>query len=367
MKWLRLSAIALAVLGGRGVRADTPASTDQAGAARLVEPAATGVRRALIICGHPGDDEHRTLFAETVEQLQGALVERYEFDAESVWVLFGGEEPAPADPGIESPRGPSTAEGIAQTVSELRSTIRPDDVLWVIAMGHANYDRRHSWYNLPGTDLHEETFAALFNDLTCREQIFWITMPASGYYIKPLSAPDRIIISATEADRELNETNFPHVMADVLAADSPVDAAAADTSSSQTLLELYLAITRRVAEQFAGDMQVATEHAQLEANGDGKGTEIQFQHLPEELGGRLKEGETPPEPLPNSDEAAAIAVVIPRAPPAAVTPEAEAPAADGEPAAEPAGDTPPDERTPDAEPESGTPPAGGEPAAEPGP
>jgi hypothetical protein len=132
-------------------------------------------------------------------------------------------------------------------------------------------------------------------------------------------------------------------------------------------LQLYLAITRKVAEQFAGDMQVATEHALLEANGDGKGTEIQFQHLSEELGGRLKEGESPPEPLPNSDEAAAVTVVIPRVAPATATPAAEAPATESEPAAESAVDTPPAEGEPAPEPETGTPSLEGEPAAVPGP
>jgi hypothetical protein len=359
MKLLPLIVTGLAMVAGHIARADTPESIEPSSAAPLRESAASGVRRALIICGHPGDDEHRAQFATSVEQLQTALVDRYGFDAESVWVLFGGEEPAPADPGIESPRGPGTAESIAESVAELRSAIRPDDALWVIAMGHSNYDRRHSWFNLPGPDLHEEAFGALFSDLTCREQVFWITMPASGYYIKPLTAPGRVIISATEADRELNETNFPHVMASVLSEDPPADAAATPSSiSSQTLLELYLAITRGVAQQFAGDMQVATEHALLEANGDGKGTEVQFQHLPEELGGRLKEGESPPEPLPNSDEAAAGAVVLQRTVPPTAAPTAETPAAESEPAAEPESDTPADDAAPGAAApgaESGTP------------
>ena len=55
------------------------------------EPKA-GVRRALIICGHPGDDEHRKQFAATVESLAKSLVEHLQFDPAAVWVLFGGEE-----------------------------------------------------------------------------------------------------------------------------------------------------------------------------------------------------------------------------------------------------------------------------------
>lgn len=379
------------LVAGRGSTADD--STDPPVAAAEAE-SAEGTRRALIICGHPGDDEHRTLFRETIGRLQSALVERYGFDADAVWLLSGGEEPAAGEPVAESAHGPSTQESLQQALDELRAAAAPEDALWVFALGHAHWDGRHSWYNLPGPDLHEQTFAALFADIPCREQIFWITIPASGYYIQPLSAPGRIIISATAADRELNATAFPHVLATVLSTDptaepveasepveeaetpveepvddsapaaasdaeeepAPVsdsepetgnpaddeseanvepaadadpatepatvepgaDAAATDDSESvttaptvQTLLDVYLAVTRRVAEQFAGDMQVATEHALLEANGDGRGAEIQYDYLSEELGGRLQAGESPPEPLPNSDAAAARTIILP--------------------------------------------------------
>ena len=366
---INLSLVLFAGLaGGRGLIADD--STDPQAAA---EAASTeGIRRALIICGHPGDEEHGTLFRETIGRLQSALVERYGFDADDVWVYSGGEEPGRSAPVAESARGPGTQEGLQQALVELRAAAAPEDALWVIALGHAHWDGRHSWYNLPGPDLHEQTFAALFADIPCREQIFWITIPASGYYIQPLSAPGRIIITATGADRELNATSFPHVLATVLstdpqaapvettepedAADAPAEepaedapdaaadvaddapgsesqpesesadestagnAAVADADAAaaavtapvvQTLLDVYLAVTRRVAEQFAGDMQIATEHALLEANGDGRGSEIQYEYLPEELGGRLREGESPPQPLPNSDAAAAQAIILP--------------------------------------------------------
>src|SRR5579872_6666838 len=49
-----------------------------------------GTRRALIICGHPGDKAHRKPFAETVEKLREALIERYGFAAADVHVQFGG-------------------------------------------------------------------------------------------------------------------------------------------------------------------------------------------------------------------------------------------------------------------------------------
>ena len=262
--------------------------------------AAMSTRRALIICGHPGDDEHRKQFAETVESLRTSLIDRLNFDAESVWVLFGGEEVPDDAPRPKEVRGPSTEESIAATVAELKGVLKPDDSLWVVVIGHSHFDRRHSWFNIPGPDLNEQTFGRLFDGLTCREQVFWITIPASGFYIKPLSATGHVIITATEADREINETTFPHELAKLLADPPAAEELDADKDGTMTLLDLYLTLTRRIAQTYADQKQLSTEHAQLDDNGDGRGTEIQRDYLSEELGGRNKSG-TPPARSPTAD------------------------------------------------------------------
>ena len=69
-----------------------------------------GKRRALIVCGLPGDDEHRQLFAATVEKLHKALTERYGFAGAEVLVRFGaakeaGDGPAGGFTRAIKPRG----------------------------------------------------------------------------------------------------------------------------------------------------------------------------------------------------------------------------------------------------------------------
>jgi hypothetical protein len=144
--------------------------------------------------------------------------------------------------------------------------------------------------------------------------VFWITTPASGFFIKPLAAPGRVIISATEADREINETTFPHVMADVLSTPPP-DGFDADEDGRRTLFDLYIAISRTLAQRYADDMQLSTEHALLEDNGDGRGSELQIDYLTEELGGRAQEGVRPPARLENADGHRAAATELPDLPP----------------------------------------------------
>src|SRR4029077_14405512 len=89
-----------------------PASAGAPGSASVAQPTASGTRRALIICGLPGDDEHRKLFALTVEKLHKALTEKYGFSASDVLVRFGLEKQPGDGPALAGARGLSNKEGI---------------------------------------------------------------------------------------------------------------------------------------------------------------------------------------------------------------------------------------------------------------
>ena len=91
----------------------------------------------MIICGLPGDDEHRKLFAEAVEKLRKALTGRCGFAASEVLVRSGAATRPGDSPTTAGAGGPSTREGIASGVDELRKRLTPDDTLWVIVLGTA--------------------------------------------------------------------------------------------------------------------------------------------------------------------------------------------------------------------------------------
>lgn len=247
-------------------------------------PAAAGTRRALIVCGLTGDDEHRNRFAATVERLYKALTERYGFSASEVLVRFGVENQPGDGPALAGSRGLSNREGIAADVAELRRRLTPEDTLWVIVLGHGHYDGRHSHWNIPGPDLDEREFAKLFEGLKVREQVFFMTTSASGFTLKPLAATGRIVITATEADLEVNETLFPHALADVLA--EPPEGIDRDKDGKVSIFELYLAVVAKVIQQYVDDENLPTEHAKIDDNGDGHGSELQESYLPPEVGGR---------------------------------------------------------------------------------
>jgi hypothetical protein len=238
-------------------------------------------RHALIICGHPGDPDHTKTFAETVGKLRDGLAKTAGIPAERQHILFGTE--APKDlPGVT---GGATREAVAAAVAGVKKVLKPEDGLWVICLGHGHHDGRHAWWNLPGPDLTAAEFGKLFADVNCREQVFVMTFSLSGYFVSPLARRDRVVIAATEADAETNETTFPAVFAKVLTAGLDPTEQDFDKDGRLTLFDLYVATAREVAGNYAAAEQLATEHAQLDDDGDGVGHELQNAYLPEEQGG----------------------------------------------------------------------------------
>ena len=75
--WLRASScvwVLCLLVGWSGLIATGSVAVADESRSRPGVPSATvGTRRALIVCGLPGDDDHRKLFAETVEKLHKAL------------------------------------------------------------------------------------------------------------------------------------------------------------------------------------------------------------------------------------------------------------------------------------------------------
>ncbi|HZL89116.1 MAG TPA: hypothetical protein VFB96_12125, partial [Pirellulaceae bacterium] len=304
---------------GRSLAQDAPALAPPA--VQADDPAAAGTRRALVLCGLPGDAPHRKLFGDSLELLYSGLTS-HGFAAENVHVLWADEPTDKDGPAIKASRGISSRENIAKAVAELQTATQPADALWVIVLGHSHYDGRYSWLNVPGDDIHQLDFGRLFEPLRCREQVFFITTPVSGYYLKSLAMPGRIVITATEPDLEVNETLYPHKLARALSGAVSYGEMEMDRDGNLTLLDLYLWIAKDTAQEYNAGMLISTEHALIDDNGDGRGSEIQIDYLSEELGGRLRAADKPPA-RPKLDGLAALKIplLFPPSPPVPVVDE----------------------------------------------
>jgi hypothetical protein len=282
-----------------------------AGDPNAAEPQPVQKRHALIVCGLTGDAEHHQLYAATVAKLADALTQQLAFAAEDVHVLFG-DEPTGGDSDIIRSARRATRKEIERLAGELRARFDSADGLWVIVVGHSHYDGRMSWLNLPGPDLHQFDFAQLFEGLTLREQVFLLTTPTSGFYIAPLSAPGRVIITATQDDWETNETEYPHELARVLSQPLDEKMLDADEDGSLTVFDLYVTVARNLAQSYLERELLATEHPLLDDNGDGRGVEVQLDFLTPDQGGRPRPRNwTRPKPRPEADGFLSRSLVLP--------------------------------------------------------
>jgi hypothetical protein len=220
--------------------------------------------QALVVVGLPGDAEHEELFASTAKRCCGWLTGKLGFRPEEIHVLSGAAKDGASE-------GSATREGIEKEAARLRQTIGKEDRLWVFFLGHANFDGEHAWFHLPGSDLNEEELSKLFAGLECREQVFWTSTSESGRFVKNFAAKGRTVIAATRAGGEDNETEFPQAlcaMSERSAADLDID-----RDGKLSLLEFYYRVIIETQARYTADKRLPTEHAQLDDNGDGVGTE----------------------------------------------------------------------------------------------
>ena len=144
---------------------------------------------------------------------------------------------------------------------------KPSGELWLVFLGHGTFDGRTANFNLRGPDISASELAAVMKP--CQRPLAVIDCSSSSSpFINALSAPGRVIITATRSGNELNVTRFGGYFAKAIA--DP--AADLDKDGQTSLLEAFLFASRQVAQFYKEAGRLATEHALLDDNGDGLGT-----------------------------------------------------------------------------------------------
>ena len=163
-----------------------------------------------------------------------------------------------------------------------------EDLAWIFVIGHSYYDGKSAHLNIPDTDITHRQFAKLFEPLDGGQVVFFLCTPVSGFYIKELSRTNRIIITSTEADAETNASIFHSALSEALSEIEPKADFDLDKNGKVSLLDLYLKSNQRLADTYLNNDPplIATEHPQLDDNGDGRGSELQIDYLTIEQGGR---------------------------------------------------------------------------------
>ncbi len=143
--------------------------------------------------------------------------------------------------------------------------------LWLVLIGHGTFDGKEARFNLRGPDLSATDLALWLKPLR-RPLAFIDTSSASAPFLNQLAASNRVVITATRSGYEQNFTRFGLFLSEALT-DSRADL---DKDGQVSLLEAFLQASRRAAEFYKIEKRLATEHALLDDNGDGLGTQADW-------------------------------------------------------------------------------------------
>src|SRR5260370_34721503 len=148
---------------------------------------------------------------------------------------------------------------------------RPGDQILIVLIGHGSGDGEDTKFNIPGPDVTARAFRAILDRFAAQRVAFLDLTTASGDVIGTLSGPGRIIITSTKSAYERNESQFARFFVDAL--DTP-GVADVDKDGRVSLLEAYRYAAAETRRSYSHDERLMTEHAQLDDNGDGKGTDL---------------------------------------------------------------------------------------------
>ncbi len=205
----------------------------------------------VVVTGAPGNPEYEAQFAawrESWRRLAGLAGARW-------------QEPGGAAPGDRA---------ALEAVLKAESSPERRGVLWIVLLGHGTFDGEVPRFNLRGDDLEAAQFASWLTGVQ-RPVVVVAGFSSSGAFLKPISGPGRVIVTATKSGAELNFARFGGFLADALLAHD----ADLDKDGQTSLLEGWLAAARRVTEFYEGAGRIVTEHALLEDNGDALGTRVE--------------------------------------------------------------------------------------------
>jgi hypothetical protein len=217
----------------------------------------------LTVVGLGGDPSYTEDFVEWGRSIRSAALERWGVGADRTLLL--AEDPT-LHPEID---GRSDREGVEAAVAAVAERAGQNDRVLVVLIGHGSFRQNEARFNLPGRDLNAREWDVLLDELGDREVAVVNAASASGPFVQALSADGRTVITATRTGAERNETQFARFFAESLAGDD----ADLDRDGTLSLLEAFTWTRAEVARWYEEERLLLTEHAVLDDNGDGEGSE----------------------------------------------------------------------------------------------
>jgi hypothetical protein len=210
------------------------------------------VRDLLLVVGAPGSDEYGSVFREQVEDwIKACSAAKRSFRV------------------LES--SPGATNQLEEFSAVVTNQPGGDQEFWIVLIGHGTFDGRDAKFNLHGPDLSAGACAELLRQVQ-RPIVLINASSSSAPFINQLSGPNRVIITATKSGFEENYSHFGRYLARTIG-DLEADL---DKDGQVSVLEAFLMTSRRVEDFYKNERRLATEHALLDDNADGRGTPATF-------------------------------------------------------------------------------------------
>ncbi len=218
---------------------------------------------AVILTGAAATDDIRRRFRQWSIELHDVLVEQYGYDQDHVILLLDDGENT-GDAGERVNAGTSLDE-IHDAFDALRSRVTEGDQVNVYMIGHGTSSFGEAKFNNVGPDITGEEFAAILDGFSAQDVVVINTTSASFEFSRALSAPGRIIISATRSRAE----RYDPIFAGYLIQGLDEHAADIDRNGRVSLLELFNYASRNVARWYDEAGRLSTETAVMDDTGNG--------------------------------------------------------------------------------------------------
>lgn len=204
----------------------------------------------LVVAGLSGDPSYQRRFTDAVEALRTAATKRWGVGDSSLIALT--EDSTRYD-------GRSTRENIGRALVSLSRRAQPGDVLFVMLLGHGSGEGAGSKVNLPGPDATAGDYASWLAPFARQQVVFVNAATGSGDFVPALSAPGRIVVTATRSAMEKNDAEFLQHFTRALSTDD----ADANKDGRLSVLEAFRFARTEVAKSYEASNRMLTEHAVL--------------------------------------------------------------------------------------------------------
>ena len=154
---------------------------------------------ALVITGAGASEEITERFRTWSFDLAGTLAAEYGYTAENIVLLI--DDGSAADQAWQAAAS-SRREDIDQQMQSLQAQLQPGDQLSVFLIGHGSSTGGESKFNIVGPDITGADFAEWLDGFRQHDLVIVNTTSASYEFSRELSAPGRVVVSATRSRAE---------------------------------------------------------------------------------------------------------------------------------------------------------------------